>query len=66
MVRMQDVTPDEVLQMIIQGKRPGEALAARLGLEVADAVRASYVSLWQEHRASHPELDLPSDMVFPE
>jgi D-xylose transport system ATP-binding protein len=28
MVRMNDVTQDEVLQMIIQGKRPGQALAA--------------------------------------
>ncbi len=43
-----------------------ERLAARLGLEVNDAVRSSYVSLWQEHRARHPELDLPSDMVFAE
>jgi D-xylose transport system ATP-binding protein len=28
MVRMQDVTQDEVLQMIIQGKRPAQAIAA--------------------------------------
>jgi D-xylose transport system ATP-binding protein len=28
MVHMKDVTPDEVLQMIIQGKRPGQAQAA--------------------------------------
>jgi D-xylose transport system ATP-binding protein len=28
MVRMQDVTQDEVLQMIIQGKRPQRAAAA--------------------------------------
>lgn len=37
-----------------------------LGLHVAEAVRGSYVTLWHEHRARHPELDLPFDMVFRE
>ncbi len=41
-----------------------ESTAANLGLEVASAVRGSYVSLWQTYRAAHPELDLPEDMVF--
>ena len=41
-----------------------EQTAHLLGLHVAEAVRGSYVSLWHEHRASHPELDLPFDMVF--
>lgn len=37
-----------------------------LGIEVGEAVRGSYISLWQEHREAHPELELPADMVFPE
>jgi hypothetical protein len=37
-----------------------------LGLDIAAAVRGSYVSLWQDYRASHPTLDLPFDMVFTE
>jgi hypothetical protein len=41
-----------------------ERTALLLGLRVAEAVRGSYVSLWHEHRARHPELDLPFDMVF--
>ena len=61
-----DHTPiGDFLEIEGDGRKLGH-LAARLGLEVGDAVRASYVSLWQEHRAHHPELDLPSDMVFPE
>jgi adenylate cyclase class 2 len=43
-----------------------EHTAQILGLEVADAVRGSYVSLWRDYRARHPERDLPRDMVFPE
>jgi len=43
-----------------------ERTALLLGLRVAEAVRGSYVSLWHEHRARHPELDLPFDMVFVE
>jgi hypothetical protein len=43
-----------------------ERTALLLGLRVAEAVRDSYVSLWHEHRARHPELDLPFDMVFGE
>jgi adenylate cyclase class 2 len=34
----------------------------RLGLEADRAVRCSYVALWDEHRARHPEA--PRDMVF--
>ena len=43
-----------------------EAVARALGLDPDAAVRGSYVSLWQELRAAHPERDLPVDMVFPE
>ncbi len=39
--------------------------AGRIGLDPADAVQGSYVSLWAAHREAHPELDLPEDMVFP-
>jgi adenylate cyclase class 2 len=37
-----------------------------LGLDPADAVRGSYMSLWAEFRESHPERALPHDMVFEE
>jgi adenylate cyclase class 2 len=37
-----------------------------LGLKIDSAVRGSYTSLWLEHRARHPELELPFDMVFTE
>lgn len=40
-------------------------VATTLGVTMDDAVRGSYVSLWQDHRARNPELDLPPDMVFP-
>ena len=40
------------------------ALASDLGLDPNAAVTGSYISLWQEHRRAHPELDLPSDMAF--
>lgn len=43
-----------------------EFVAHLLGLDVADAVRGSYVSLWLEYRELHPELDLPTNMVFAE
>jgi adenylate cyclase class 2 len=39
--------------------------AAALGLDPADAVRGSYVRLWERRRSEHPELGLPRDMVFP-
>ena len=40
--------------------------AHKIGLDVSGAVRGSYVSLWQEYRSTHPEFDLPVDMVFGE
>lgn len=43
-----------------------EEVARSLGLEVAAAVRGSYVSLWRDYRASRPEQNLPLDMVFVE
>ncbi len=43
-----------------------EDMVNLLGLDIAAAVRGSYVSLWQDYRASHPTLDLPFDMVFTE
>ena len=43
-----------------------EQTALVLGLDTADAVRGSYLSLWQEYRERHPELNLPCDMVFTE
>ena len=43
-----------------------EQMARLLGLDPAAAVRGSYVSLWLEYRELHPELDLPTDMVFAE
>jgi adenylate cyclase class 2 len=51
----------------VEVEGPGNQLeqtARSLGLDVADAVRGSYVSLWQDYRARHPERDLPLDMVF--
>ena len=43
-----------------------ERSAERLGIDAGGAVRGSYISLWQEHREKHPELELPPDMVFDE
>jgi adenylate cyclase class 2 len=43
-----------------------EEIARSLGLDVATAVRGSYVSLWHDYCASHPEQNLPIDMVFAE
>ena len=43
-----------------------ERAARLLGFDAAAAVRGSYVSLWLEYRELHPELDLPTDMVFAE
>jgi adenylate cyclase class 2 len=43
-----------------------EGVASTIGLDPAVAVRGSYLSLWQEYRRRHPELQLPSDMVFAE
>jgi adenylate cyclase class 2 len=39
------------------------ALAARLGLDPAQAARGTYLDLWNEWRAHHPEAG--PDMVFP-
>jgi adenylate cyclase class 2 len=51
----------------VEGPPERLASAARLlDLELAAAVRGSYVSLWQEYRKLNPELDLPNNMVFPE
>lgn len=41
-----------------------ESVARSLGLDPADAVRGSYLSLWLEFRTHHPEKELPPDMVF--
>lgn len=41
-----------------------EKTAHEIGLDVSQAVQASYVGLWDEYRTSHPELELPIDMVF--
>jgi adenylate cyclase class 2 len=43
-----------------------EQVAESLGIDVAEAVHGSYISLWHDHRRGHPELDLPFDMVFTE
>jgi len=43
-----------------------ERVARTLDLEITDAVKDSYVSLWRDFRSRHPELALPRDMVFPE
>lgn len=39
-------------------------VAQALGLDPASAAQGSYPSLWVDHRRRHPELDLPTDMVF--
>lgn len=39
-------------------------VASGLGLDVSDAVRDSYPTLWRTFRGRHPELELPEDMVF--
>jgi len=44
-------------------ERLGRA-ARKLGLDPDSALRGSYVSLWEQFRAEHPELELPHDMVF--
>lgn len=50
----------------IEGPADGlDKTAELIGLQTSAAVKGSYVSLWIEHRARHPELDLPNDMVFP-
>jgi len=51
----------------VEGPPEGLEGAARLlGLDAAAAVRGSYVSLWLRYREIHPELDLPTNMVFAE
>ena len=51
----------------VEGPSDGLEGAVRLlGLDAEAAVRGSYVSLWLEYRELHPELALPSDMVFAE
>ena len=60
-----DRTP---MGFFVEIEGPAEGLgkiADLLGLQTSAAVQGSYVSLWLEHRARHPELDLPNDMVFP-
>lgn len=42
-----------------------EEAAQALDLDPAWAVRGSYLSLWEQYREQHPELDLPVDMVLP-
>ena len=39
-------------------------LAEDMGIDASAAVRESYVSLWQEYRSRHPDLQLSKDMVF--
>ena len=39
-----------------------EATARHLGLDSADAVAQSYISLWEDFRRQHPELG--RDMIF--
>lgn len=41
-----------------------EAVAKRCGFDPEQAVRKSYLMLWAEHAAAHPEA--PGDMVFPD
>ncbi len=43
-----------------------EAAARSLDLDPDDAVTESYPDLWLQYRASHPDVDLPADMVFDE
>lgn len=51
----------------IEGPRTELHLAATsIGLDPGAAVHGSYVSLWHDYRRDHPELGLPSDMVFQE
>jgi adenylate cyclase class 2 len=38
------------------------ALARGLGLDPSQALRGTYIELWNDHRALHPEA--PADMVF--
>jgi hypothetical protein len=40
-----------------------EKVATRCGFALADAERRSYLRLYRDHRAEHP--DAPPDMVFP-
>ena len=41
-----------------------DAVAGDIGIDASAAVVGSYVSLWQEYRTRHPELQLSKDMVF--
>ena len=41
-----------------------EAVAKRCGFDAEQAVRKSYLMLWSEYTAAHPEA--PRDMVFPD
>jgi adenylate cyclase class 2 len=43
-----------------------DRVARLIGLDPCSAIRDSYPGLWQKHRSRHPELQLPSDMVFTE
>ena len=43
-----------------------DRIAVLIGLDPLSAVRGSYPSLWRDYRSHHPELELPTDMVFGE
>jgi adenylate cyclase, class 2 len=40
-------------------------VAAALALDPDQAVRGSYLSLWEQYRREHGELELPEDMLLP-
>ena len=49
----------------LEGPEAAILEAARsLGLDPTEAVRESYVALWEAYRRAHPGLRLPEDMVF--
>jgi adenylate cyclase class 2 len=49
----------------VEGPAPQlEPVARSLGLDPTQAVRGSYMSLWQEFRTRNPERELAPDMVF--
>jgi adenylate cyclase class 2 len=49
----------------VEGKPEAiDASARAIGLDPAAAVRGSYLRLWSTYRQRHPELELPTDMVF--
>ena len=54
------------IEAILRGDPDARLATGWRAAEVGEPVRGSYISLWQEHREAHPELELPADMVFPE